>query len=287
MAYSSIFSTLATPQPTDRLNNPSHSQLHQNENAAILEIERAVGLDSSVLGTVIGDLRNPSSSGGGHVQAANTGGTGQTTYSKGNLLVAQSSSVLTKLAVGTDGTFLQSDSTQATGVKWGNVAANKIAIVTTAASLFSSSTLTTLFSATIPGSTLGTNNGIRFKAYFSKFAIVNSDFTVIANYGGNSVFSMHTSNDASQKILNGQGFVEGMIVGNASVLNQQAFGQITMNVGGIDSLGSVSGINKYENTAYGTSSVNSSANQTLALTAFFGNERGSVVGNFMVVEKIV
>ncbi len=118
MAYPSVLSTLATPQPTDRLSSPSHSTLHQNENSAIIEIERFVGLDSSVLGTLVGDVRNPLSNGGGHVQTANKGGTGQTTFNKGDLLVGQNSSTLTKLAVGTDGFGIVADSTAPLGVTW-------------------------------------------------------------------------------------------------------------------------------------------------------------------------
>lgn len=131
MAYPSIISTLATPQPTDRLSSPSHSTLHQNENSAILEIERAVGFDSSILGTVIGDLRNPLSNGGGHVQTANKGGTGQTTYGKGDLLVGQNTSTLTKLAIGTDGQVPIADSSQVVGVRWGLVGA-QVTFVTVA-----------------------------------------------------------------------------------------------------------------------------------------------------------
>jgi hypothetical protein len=287
MAYSSTFSTLTNPQATDRLNNPSHSALHQAENAAILEIERAVGLDSSVLGTVIGDLRNAASNGGGHVQTANKGGTGQTTFNKGDVLVAQSTSVLSKLAIGIDGTFLQADSTQATGVKWGNVAANKIALITTPASVVSSSALTTLFTTTIPGSTLGTNNAIRFKAYLSQISINNSDITLTANYGGNSVFALHSNNQSGPVVLGAQGFIEGMIVGAASVTSQKAFGQVYANNPGVESTGLTIAIPKLEIMAYGTSSINSTADQPFTLTAQFGNTQGSIVTQFMVVERIV
>lgn len=116
-------STFTDPQPTNRLNSPSHSSIESAQNTALEEIQAAVGTDSSVIGTIIGDLRNTNSNGGGHVQTANKGGTGQTSYSKADLLVAQSSSVLSKLSVGADNFVLTADSTQATGLKWatGNV----------------------------------------------------------------------------------------------------------------------------------------------------------------------
>lgn len=72
------------------------------------------------MGTIMYDLRSPASNGGGHIQTVNKGGTNLTAYTKGDILVASSSSVLTKLAIsGTDGYALVADSTTATGIKWG------------------------------------------------------------------------------------------------------------------------------------------------------------------------
>lgn len=119
MAYPSVISTLSTPQATDRLNSPSHSTLHQNENTGITETQTFVGTLSSAVGTLVYDIRSTTSNGGGHVQTANKGGTGQTSFNKGDLLIGQSSSVLTRLAVGSDGLGLLADSTAATGVRWG------------------------------------------------------------------------------------------------------------------------------------------------------------------------
>lgn len=47
-----------------------------------------------------------------------TGGTGQTTYTKGDVLVASAATTLTKLAVGSDTQVLTADAAEATGVKW-------------------------------------------------------------------------------------------------------------------------------------------------------------------------
>ena len=46
------------------------------------------------------------------------GGTGQTTYTKGDLLCASAATTLTKLAVGANGTVVTADSAETCGVKW-------------------------------------------------------------------------------------------------------------------------------------------------------------------------
>lgn len=122
MAFPSIISTFTNPNPGDKLNNPSHSSIESAQNNELIQIEKVVGTDSSILGTIIGDLRNPNSPGGGHVQTANKGGTGQTSYTKGDLLVATSSSVIAKFAVGVDGTVPTADSTAQAGISWQGVA---------------------------------------------------------------------------------------------------------------------------------------------------------------------
>lgn len=121
MAYPSTFSSFNRPASSDRLNSPSHSALHNTVSSAVGQVEAVIGLtgSGSVLGTLIGDLRSPSSDGGGHVQTANKGGTGQTSFNKGDLLVGQSSSVLVKLGVGVDNQVIVADSSVASGIKWG------------------------------------------------------------------------------------------------------------------------------------------------------------------------
>lgn len=122
MAFPSTLSSFNRPNPTDRLNSPSHSALHNTVSSAVGQLEAVIGVDgsNSVLGTVIGDLRSPGSGGGGHIQSANKGGTGQTTFTKGDILIASSSSVLTKLSVpATQKYALIVDSTQPTGLNWG------------------------------------------------------------------------------------------------------------------------------------------------------------------------
>lgn len=118
MVYPSTLSTFTDPQPTDRLNSPSHSGIEIAQNDGLRQLQAFVGTSSSTAGTLMYDIRAAASNGGGHVQTANKGGTGQTSFTKGDILVATSSSVLTKLAVGIDGQALVVNSSTASGVSW-------------------------------------------------------------------------------------------------------------------------------------------------------------------------
>lgn len=117
--FPSVLSSYTDPQATDRLNNPSHSGIEQAQNDGLEKVEAFIGTLSSVQGTLMYDIRGAASDGGGHVQSAAKGGTGQTVFTKGDLLVGQSAAVLSKLAIGADTTALLADSSQSTGVRWG------------------------------------------------------------------------------------------------------------------------------------------------------------------------
>src|SRR3990167_7086900 len=120
--FPSILSVISDPTATNKLNSPSHSSIEQAQNDGIKKLETFIGTLASAAGTLMYDVRSADSNGGGHVQAANKGGTGQTTFTKGDILVSTSASVLSKLAVGSNEQALLADSAQAAGVKWGGVA---------------------------------------------------------------------------------------------------------------------------------------------------------------------
>lgn len=283
MAYPSTISTLANPGPSDRLNSPSHSTLHDDENTAITETQTFIGtLPSSAVGTLLYDVRSPASDGGGHVQSANKGGTGQTSYTKGDILVAQSSSVLTKLAVGTDAFTIQANSSVASGLEW---VANPKPKVTTSASIVTvaESEERSVFSVTIPGSTLGTNNALRATAYINNY-FPNQGVSVLAQafYGGAQVASVIFA-PAGQPSPSIRGVLEYVLVANNSTSAQRGVLQLKLNAN-LSTPNSVFGIALY---TQGTASIQSSANQTLGLTVRnFGNSTQMDIGA-IIVEKIV
>lgn len=143
MPFPSTLSTFARPNPTDRLNNPSHSALHNTVSSALGQVEAVIGVqgDSSVVGTMMYDLRSPASKGGGHIQGAAFGGTGQSSFNKGDIFVAQSASIISKLAVGTDGYLLAANSAQATGVQWVQPIASALGVSTPVVRVFTASSV--------------------------------------------------------------------------------------------------------------------------------------------------
>lgn len=280
--YPSTFSAFNRPTSTDRLNNPSHSALHNTQSSAIGQLEAVIGLaTSSTLGSLMYDIRSPDSNGGGHIQTANKGGTGQVTYTKGDLLVASSPSVLTKLAVGgTTGDSLRVDPTSPVGVSWGNPTGNKLVVSPVSSSVVSTTDETVLFAASIIGSVLGVSNAIKFSGYLSKLTISNDTLTIRTKYGPNTISSMTTGANGPI-IFDSQGLITGTIVANASSVLQKGFGQLyTTNMG----MGVSSSI--ISTAAYGTSSVQSTAPQDLVVTAQWSATRGSIVGQMFVVERI-
>lgn len=290
--FPSILNTFNRPAATDRLNSPSHSALHNTVSSALGQVQAVIGTSTtSVLGTIIGDLRNPSSNGGGHVQTAIKGGTGQTTYTKGDVLVASSSSVLSKLAVGLDGQTMVADSSVATGVKWGTAGGTRVYTNASVVTVISTGNETSIFSTTIPGSTLGTANVIRATAYVRYLqGVSDQDFIFRAKYGNNIVSSVRLNSPNTFNSVFGK--FEIVLGANAAVNSQR--GNFLVDLVGVRTPSIVStsifGANTFDT---GTSSVESSANQTFGLTAQFSVLAGTgVTGNridinMVTVEKIV
>lgn len=289
MAFPSTFSTFPRPSTTSRLDNPSHSALHNQVSSALGQVEAVIGTSDSVIGTIIGDLRNPSSDGGGHVQTANKGGTGQTSYTKGDILVAQSTSVLTKLAVSsTTGQVLTANPNTAVGVEWANPAgATRIAVNSSsvATGAGAASVAVVLYSTSILGSTLSTSNAVKFTGTIRKFTTDgNTQWTV--NYGNNVIASINTIPvTGSASIV--AGTVEGVIAAHGSSSVQVGYLKVDLGTNATAN-GAASGAISY-GFSYGNASVNSNADQNLTISANFSNgiASNSILSGLFIVEKIV
>lgn len=234
MSYPSTFSAFNRPTASDRLNSPSHSALHNTVSSAVGQLEAVIGLStSSAVGTLYYDVRSPASGGGGHVQTANKGGTGQTSFSKGDMLVATSSSVIAKLAVGTAAQVLTVNPAQPAGIEWQSPSRTTISVSSVSLTFGAASVESTYFAASVAASVVSNVNALRFQGYLPVFnANQNSGFVMQVKLEGSTV-GVITLNDTASSIV-GAAMVDGMIVGNASYSSVQGFLQMT--VGGRQNL---------------------------------------------------
>lgn len=286
MPYPSTITTFTNPLPTDRLNSPSHSSIETAQNTGLTELQTFVGTLASTAGTLIYDIRSANSDGGGHVQAVNKGGTGQTSYTKGDILIASSSSVLAKFAVGLDGQQTRFNSSTATGwevftpATTGNKIASSGSLVTVGTSTVAEQSI---FSVTVPGSVLGTSNAIRATTFVSAF-FNNTTTSVLlrTNYGATAVAS-------TLLIDNTGGNIKGTIVSDILANNSTTAQRGVMNLDFKNDFNrpgtSVYGVNTF---THGTGAIDSSANQILGMTVRFSGSDASnaitIVG--YEVEKI-
>ena len=283
MPFPSTLSTFDRPATTDRLNNPSHSALHNTVSSAVGQIEQVIGRDgnNSVAGSLIYQIRSPDSDGGGHVQSANKGGTGQTTFTKGDMFVATSSSVIAKLAVGADTQILVADSSVAAGVKWassGTRILNNASVIT----LVQNSPETSIVSTTVPASTLSTTGAVRARAFFSAGNGSDGSILLRATYGGNVVGSILMGDITTGFSV--AGVIEYNIIANASNTVQRNIltTNITKQNPGMQSPTSVFGWVAYRMS---TSSVNSAISNSFGMTMkTSGNTNIDIDGS--TVEKI-
>lgn len=284
-SFPSIIAVIPNPNPTDRLNSPSHSALHQSENAEIVQIETFIGTNASALGTLTYDIRSPLSNGGGHVQTANKGGTGQTTYTKGDLLAAQSSSILSKLSVGADGQTLVADAAQQLGIKWATPGGTRIGVSGVRSSIIATVSETSIMSISIPASTLGTTNAVRstiFMPYVSMNTASNIDVRV--SWGSASIAFFHNVGGAgaNQSFF---GRLETELLANGSQNLQTAITTLTFNHStNVPQSASVLAQGMLVNVA----TIDSGSTQTLGATIATGGSSGDRVdvGGY-IVERIV
>ncbi len=285
-----LFSSVLTSYSTKVNGQVIDASDVNNPQTDIQQIEAILGVDgaNSVVGTYAYLVKSPASDGGGHVQVANKGGTGFTSYTKGDVLIAQSASALSKLAVGLDGQVLSANSSVATGVNW---ISNSTAKVSASASVISSQlgTETSLMSVSISGSTLGINNAVRGTVYISNWnpnANNPSSVIVLAQYGNNTVASVVVKADLNTSIGNLGGEIKYTLIANASSVLQRGILNVQMvDMKNLNNNPSTIGV--YQ-VGMGTSSVNTSAPQTFGITALGagGTAFPTITTAGFLVEKI-
>lgn len=285
----STFPSVLTSYPT-RVNGQVIDASDVNGvQSGVTQLEAVVGAEgsASVVGTLQYDVRSPASGGGGHVQSANKGGTGQTTYFKGDLLVAQSTSVLSKLSVGSDNQVLVANSSMTTGVTWSSPPGSKVFINPMSTSITGSSSKSIL-SLSIVGSSLGTSNMIRSTSYVNLENIYHTSMLITARYAGANISSVLVDGyDATTAYTSMLGKLEVVLVGANSASSQRGFMNINLGISPLQL-----GLTKYTGSVISiwdtnTASVNSSANQNLDVFVKLSDPGGQhLTVNTTVVERI-
>ena len=299
MPYPSVITSFTNPQPTDRLNSPSHSSIETAQNTGLTELQTFVGTLASTAGTLIYDIRAAASNGGGHVQAENKGGTGQTSYTKGNILVATSSSVLAKLAVGNNGEFLTADDTQNGGVRWA-AASPFIGLVTTQSSFIGGTSFigvveTTVYSSVLSAGFFGTNTGLRVRGNFQIKQTVADGNAATANvkYNGSVVAQIdlgHAAIGGNGTSIDYKGSWNSVILNNNNIAAQRSLSDTSAILAGdISVRASVAGQTISEvRTSVVNAAVDTASAVTLAIT-YRASVPSSVgwISDGLTVEKII
>jgi hypothetical protein len=177
------------------------------------------------------------------------GGTGQTTYTKGDLLVATGAAALGKRSVGADGTILTADSAESTGVKW---AAPALA----AAPVFKI-----------------TDHGAVSDYHFIANAAMSSGSAILT-----SASNPFVSGDVGKKIAVAGAGAAGVIL-YTTILSFQNAGQVTLNAVNASG-GAISG----KNAEWGTDNTTAIQSAINAAVAAGGGTVYIPVGTYMTAE---
>lgn len=137
---------------------------------------------------------------------------------------------------------------------------------------------TTLFTTTLTGGSLSTNNGVRIRILISDFDMVSGrTFTVKLNYGATTLYSLDIPSSAVASSLKGE--IVCYLFANGATNAQVGAGNIVVHT--VSTFDQISG--SAYNVASGTATEDSTANKTLAVTGSFsgaasaGNSFTSVV----------
>lgn len=279
-------STLATIDASDLI---SDSRTDINANFSALNTDK---IETSVIDTdtslaANSDAKIPSQKAvKSYVDSA--GATNASTSVRGVVEEATQSEIDAGTAAGATGArlFINPSTAVASSTTKGLTYKQKIEVDTTEITHGNSTTETTLFDTTISGGTLGTNNALRFTVYVSSYDIESSEINILLKYGGTTIGTINMSSLSMAPI---KGVIEGMVVADGATNAQKGFikFQASANAGEAGGQASV-GFTKFSGYANGTAAVDSTSNQTLAVTLDWGatGAENTLTAEFWVVELI-
>jgi hypothetical protein len=147
---------------------------------------------------------------------------------------------------------------------------------------------TTLFTTTLTGGELGTNDAVRFTLYCSDFSAFDTDtITFRLKYGSTTVATLTVAFTATTSVMGG--VLTGILAADGSASAQKAFFEIRSAVAAYQDSGQANvGIEQIAGFVSGSSTENSANNLSFTITADF-NQSGagrSVTAEFFVLERI-
>lgn len=183
-------------------------------------------------------------------------------------------------ADGSNGQVIQTDGNKV--LSFVGISGGKIDVNTTEVQITNSSTETTLFSVSIPGGTLGTNNAIKFRLNIEDFDKGGRTLTFNMKYGSTTVATMVTDGDV---FTNGAGYLEGYLVADGATNVQKAsFHSRILNGGG--GTGTAQAV--FEFSDNGVAAEDSTGALALTVTGKFNTADSGdrITAEFWIVEKI-
>lgn len=156
-------------------------------------------------------------------------------------------------------------STNATVPSW--VASPKIFTTITPVVIASSTVETTLFTTTVPANVMGTTNAVYFKMFVNPVGLTDTKtLTLRLKYGGSTVTTMTLTQSGASSTSDG--YIDGYLVEGGATNSQR--GSLGF-FGGPAELVSATYVTLGSGSVTGTSAVDSTASQTLTVTAQFNN----------------
>lgn len=188
-----------------------------------------------------------------------------------------------------EGNTSQVVETKADGYIGASLIPQLLATNTTSVNLTASNTETTIFSKTVKGGLLNTNNVLRGKIYFSNVAKASGDsLTLRLKYGAGTLATILVQNTAAN-VISTVGVLTFDIIANNLTNAQVAFMQFITSIGdGEQAADTVIGVSKLMGSSGGTGTQDSTGALTLSVTAQYSSTSGTdnLTANYGYIELI-